>query len=200
MTGEPTGFRHMDGPVPHGFSTDAFLVRPALATDAELDYEAVMASKEFLRVWEQDSWPEDDFTVEDNRADLEKMETRHVAGYAFGYTVMNLDETECLGCVYVMPPDAKMFAGAKPDEQAPWDACDGTVYFWVRTALLESGVDRALLGELRTWFDTAWTLSNVTFNTNEALRQQVELYEAAGMQRRYALTVPGEPARHLGYA
>ena len=200
MSSEPTGFRGMEGPTPHGFSTDQFLIRPALKTDAELDYAAVMSSKEFLRVWEQDTWPEDDFTVEANRADLDKMEKRHVDGYAFGYTVMNLDETECLGCVYVMPPDAKMFAGAEPDDATAWDACDGTVYLWVRTALLDAGLDRALLDGLREWFDTEWPLSNVTFNTNEALEQQVDMYEAAGLTRHYALIVPGESARHFGYA
>ena len=199
MTSEPTGFRVMAGPAPHGFTTEHFLIRPVVEADAALDHAAVMSSKEFLRIWEQATWPEDDFTVEPNREDLVKMQTRHHEGYAFGYTVMNLDETECLGCVYVMPPDAKMFAGAETDEAAEWDACDGTVYFWVRTALLDD-VDRALLSELRRWFETEWSLSNVTFNTNEALLQQVALYERSGLTLRYALTVPGEPARHLGYA
>lgn len=200
MANDPTGFRNMTGEVPSGFSTGRFVIRPVTVADAQLDYDAVMSSKEFLRIWEQASWPEDDFTVEANRADLDKMETRHQAGYAFGYTVMNLDETECLGCVYVMPPDAKMYDGAEADDEAAWQACDGTISFWVRTALLDDGLDRVLLDELRRWFDAEWTLSNVTFNTNEALVQQVEMYEAAGLTRRYSLTIPGEAARHLGYA
>ena len=82
MSNDPTGFRNMTGEVPHGFSTDRFLIRPVTVADAQLDFDAVMSSKEFLRTWEQASWPEDDFTVEANRADLDKMETRHEAGYA----------------------------------------------------------------------------------------------------------------------
>ncbi len=47
-----------------------------------------MESREFLRTWNQSTWPEDDFTVEANREDMVKMEQRHVDGEAFGYTMV----------------------------------------------------------------------------------------------------------------
>lgn len=50
--------------IPDRLITNEFLIRPLLATDAELDYGAVMESKEFLRKWEQTGWPED-FTTMD---------------------------------------------------------------------------------------------------------------------------------------
>lgn len=71
-----------------------------------------MESREYLRTWEQTGWPEDGFAVAANREDLEKLERRHADREAFTYTVMNLAETECLGCVYLMPTNARMFAGA----------------------------------------------------------------------------------------
>ncbi len=106
-------FSELEISAPLGLNTREFVLRPLLASDAELDYDAVMESREFLREWEQSTWPEDDFTVEANRADLVKAERRHANGDAFTYTVMNLDQTECLGCVYVLPPDARMFAGVQ---------------------------------------------------------------------------------------
>ena len=83
--------------VSEGLTTDDLVLRPIVAADAELDYAAVMESREHLRKWEQTSWPADDFTVTANREDLENLERRHASREAFTYTVMNPAETECLG-------------------------------------------------------------------------------------------------------
>ena len=95
---------------PTELRTDEFLLRPILASDAALDYEAVMASKEYLRPWEQSGWPADDFTVDANREDLRKLERWHADGERFTYTVLNPTETQCLGCVYILPTGARLFA------------------------------------------------------------------------------------------
>jgi hypothetical protein len=81
---------------PSGYETHEFVLRPLLASDAQLDYDAVMESREFLRKWEQSTWPEDNFTVEANREDLVKAERKHASGENFTYTVMNPDQAECL--------------------------------------------------------------------------------------------------------
>jgi RimJ/RimL family protein N-acetyltransferase len=88
-------------PVPAELRTDEFVLRPIRATDAELDYRAVMETREYLRLWEQSTWPADDFTVDANREDLVGLEERHDAHRAFTYTVLDPDGVECLGCVYV---------------------------------------------------------------------------------------------------
>ena len=80
--------------VPAGLDHDDFILRPLLATDDVLDHAAVMDTREQLRLWEQSTWPADDFTVASNREDLESHESMHVAGRAFTYTVMNPAETE----------------------------------------------------------------------------------------------------------
>ena len=53
-----------------GPRADEFILRPITAADARFDCEAVMDSREYLRQWEQSTWPEDDFTVADNQSDL----------------------------------------------------------------------------------------------------------------------------------
>jgi hypothetical protein len=187
---------------PAGLRTREFILRPLLPSDAELDYQAVMESREFLRKWEQSTWPEDDFTIEANREDLAKAERRHVDGDAFTYTVMNLDQTECLGCVYLLPPDAKMFTGAHVTALGAdhWSDCDATVFFWVRLSRLPERLDRTLLDSVISWLEQEWAFTAPVIVTNEQFDQQVDMIEEAGLRRRFEVKVPANPGLYLAYA
>ena len=182
-------FEKLDFDIPEGLTTSDFVLRPIKAADAELDYAAVMESRDFLQSWEQTSWPEVDFTVAGNREDLEKLERRHASREAFTYTVMNLAGTECLGCVYIMPPDARSFTRASitPVGNRRWDDYDAAVYFWVRKSQLAAEMDRALLDALRTWLSEDWEFRGHLFVTNEQFAQQVDMFENAGLQRSFEI-------------
>ena len=187
---------------PAGLRTREFIVRPLLASDAELDYEAVMESREFLRKWEQSTWPEDDFTIDANREDLAKAERRHVDGDAFTYTVVTLDQTECLGCVYVLPPDAKMFTGAHVTALGAdrWSDCDATVFFWVRRSRLAERLDRAVLDSVVSWLEQEWAFKAPVIMTNEHVGQQADMIEGAGLRLRFEVKVPAHPGTYRAYA
>lgn len=193
-------FRH-DLTAPDRLTTDDFVLRAITVADAELDYAAVMESRDLLRLWQQSTWPADDFTVEDNRVDLHEMERRHTAGAAFGYTMLDHDESTCLGCVYVFAPDARFLAAATVTAvgEAAWDEIDAAVYFWVRTSMLSVGLDRALLGHLRRWFADDWGLDDVVFVTSELLTQQVQLIEGTDLELRFEIAEPDKPGHHLAY-
>ena len=76
---------------------DGFIIRPLVPSDVALDHEAVMSSREFLFHWEQDPpYPPVGFSVEDNLADVKQMDSEHLEGTRYTYTVMNPDETRCL--------------------------------------------------------------------------------------------------------
>lgn len=184
-----------------GLTTDEFVLRPILATDAELDYVAVMESRDYLRTWEQTTWPEDDFTVDGNRADLEGLEQRHTERKAYTYTVMNPAGTECLGCVYLMPTDTRSFAGARitPIGDHRWDDYAAAVYFWVRKSRLAAQLDRVLLDALRTWLVRDWNLGGHLFVTNEQFTQQVELIGQTDLALRFEIAEPDKPGRYLAY-
>lgn len=186
---------------PDGIRSEVFTIRPIRSADAELDYEAVMESKEFLRKWEQSTWPEDDFTVEANREDMVKMEQRHATNYSYGYTVMDPAETACLGCVYVFAPTAKMYLDAEITAigDTAWSDVEAIVFFWVRASRLAEGLDRDLLGVLRDWFANDWPFDQVHFSTNEQFEQQVELIESAGLTRAFTISRPSEPGASLCY-
>lgn len=188
---------------PARLETDEFVLRPITVADAALDHEAVMATREQLRLWEQSSWPEDGFTVDDNRGDLATMERRHAAGEAFGYTMTDPDGTAVLGCVYVFPHDARFLAAAEVTPLADdvrWDAIGAAVYFWVRTERQADGLDRRLLADLRRWFVDDWDLGPVVVVTSETFVQQVDLIESAGLQRCFVIDEPDKPGRHLAFA
>jgi hypothetical protein len=177
-------------------------LRPILASDAELDYDAVMESREFLRKWEQSPWPEDDFTVEANREDMVKAERRHASGEAFTYTVMNLDQTECLGCVYVFSPESNWLSvgNVKAVGADQWSDCDAVFLFWVRKSRLAQGMDCPLLDSVLTWFEPDWNFDAPVVMTNEQFDQQVAMIEGTGLQRRFEIKLPDDPGTYLAYA
>lgn len=195
-------FRDQGMNVPTGLKTADFILRPIVASDAELDYEAVMESKDFLREWSQSTWPADDFTVEANREDLATMEKRRADGAAFDYTIMTPDQTECLGCVYVFPPDVKWFSGADVTEVGAdrWAECDAMVYFWVRKASVSDDLDRSVLDALLDWFEHEWGFENPVFVTTEPFQQQVAMFEATNLRCRFEIKLPDSVGRYLAYA
>ena len=99
-----------DEPVSVGLIGLDMVLEPLSSRHVELDYEAVMESKELLRRWSMSDWPRDGFTIEENAADLIRHEAEHFDRVAFTYTVLNPAATECFGCVYINPLDDKLRA------------------------------------------------------------------------------------------
>lgn len=195
-------FRGQEISPPSGLETPQFILRPIVAADAELDYEAVMESRDFLRKWEQSTWPEDDFTVEANRKDMVKLEDRHKSGESFAYTVMNPEQTECFGCVYLFSPSAKWLADADITALGAdhWSDRDALLSFWVRKSKLAEGLDRTLLDSLLRWLEEEWSFDAPVVSTNEEFEQQVTMIETAGLTRRFELKLPESSGKDLAFA
>jgi hypothetical protein len=103
---------------------DGYHLRPIRESDTEIDYPAVMGSRE--RLWqlygEAWGWPPETMTIEADRADLARHEREIAAHESFNYALLNLAETELLGCVYIDPPER---AGA--DAEISWWVVDDRV-------------------------------------------------------------------------
>jgi len=171
-----------------GFTGDGFIVRPLVPSDVVLDHEAVMSSREFLYHWEQDPpYPPEDFSVEDNLEDLQQMDSEHRNRTRYTYTVMNTDETQVLGCVYLLPNDDRMYRTAKVASLDGTDlsSVDATVAFWVRVSTWESGFERALLDAVLGWLRDDWSLERPVIMTNESLDHQIATIESLGPTRRF---------------
>lgn len=171
-----------------GFAAVDFMVRPLVPADVELDHEAVVSSREFLYHWEQDPpYPPEDFSVDDNLEDLVEMDRRHREGLRYTYTVMNTDETETLGCVYLLPNDDPFYRTAVVTSHDGSDlaSIDATVSFWVRVSTWEAGFERTLLAAVLDWLRSEWTLERPVILTNESLDHQIATIESLGLTRRF---------------
>ncbi|TMQ73312.1 MAG: ABC transporter permease, partial [Candidatus Eisenbacteria bacterium] len=144
-----------DARVPRGLRTPRLVLWPLRVDDAALDRDAVMSDPAALRRWSQSTWPADDFTLDENRVDLERHEREHERGMAFTFTVLDPDEARCLGCVYLTPVLGEL-AGS----------CGGAAHpvklgFWVRSSEIAVDLDRHLLEALRGWLRDGWTFDAV---------------------------------------
>ncbi len=182
------GFREHGIEPADGFAADGFVVRPLLPSDVVLDYDAVMSSRDFLFHWEQDPpYPPEDFSVEDNAADLEWMDGNHRKGSRYTYTVMSADETQALGCIYLLPNDDPMYQSAEVTSHDGTDlmSVDALISFWVRTSTWGNGFEREVLDAVLAWLRQKWSLERPVIITNEQLHHQIATIESLGLTRRF---------------
>lgn len=185
---------------PKQLRTADFLVRPLRATDVDLDYAAVMENPAMLRLSGGGVWPADDFTREANLADLIVHEKEHEDRIAFTFTVMNPDQSCCLGCVYV-----NQLAKAQRLSRAAESAPDNVgvkaaiVRFWVRQSRVDDDLDRRLFRALVRWFAEEWQLDGVYFRAHARDRRQQHLMVRACLPLAYTLEVPGRLGPFLAF-
>lgn len=129
-------------------------LRPIREVDVDIDYPAVMGSRE--RLWakygESNRWPQATMSYEDDRRDLARHEAEILAGETFNYAILNEDETRLLGCIYIDPPDAVSPAGT--DAVASW---------WVVDNELSTDLARAVEAFVPRWLTEAWPFASVHY-------------------------------------
>ncbi len=186
-------------PVPTELKTEEFVLRPIRAADAACDHAAVMETRQDLRVWEQSAWPEENFSVEANRKDLVDLERRHAEHRAFTYTVVDPQDVECLGCVYIFPTTATFLAKSTVTAIGDdlWTDLDAVIYFWVRRSRMVTAMDGRLLAALRAWMREEWSFARTAYVTNEQFEQQLDLLTHTDLRLRFELLEPGKPGKYL---
>jgi hypothetical protein len=145
----PDGFEH-----PERVELDCGAhLRPIRAADAEIDYPAVMGSR--ARLWEKYGnawgWPPNEMTLEQDREDLAHHEREIASHESFNYAVLNRDESELLGCVYIDPPDAAR-------------GCDAVVSWWTVDACIGTRLEAELDEFVPRWLTTSWPFPNPCFH------------------------------------
>ncbi|MCU1389756.1 MAG: hypothetical protein JWL72_3094, partial [Ilumatobacteraceae bacterium] len=132
-------------------------------------------------------YPPADFSVEDNLEDLQKMDSEHRNRTRYTYTVMNTDESQVLGCIYLLSNDDRMYRTAEVSSHDGTDlsSVDATVAFWVRVSTWESGFEKTLLDAVLGWLRDEWPLERPVIVTNEALDHQIATIESLGLTRRF---------------
>ena len=146
----PEGFEHperVDLPTGHH-------IRPIRATDVEIDYPAVMGSRE--RLWakygEAWGWPPATMSFEADRDDLAHHEAEIAAHETFNYAVLDSAESELLGCIYIDPPDDRSPEGS-----------DAVVSWWVVDSAVGTELERALDDFVPRWLADTWQFERVHY-------------------------------------
>ena len=138
-----------DFEVPASLETDHFRLRMLSVDDVEKDYEAVIESRELLHTMFGGPWPRLEFTLEENLSNLERHQREFLSRKAFAYTVVSLDETKILGCVYINPPETA--------------DSDAVVVMWVRQTAYDKGLDKILFNSVRDWISSIWPFRRVSY-------------------------------------
>ena len=159
--------------VPASLRTEEFVLQPLRATDAERDYEAVMASQEDLRHRTGGRWPRVGFTLAENLEDLEEHEADFLTWRGFTYTVLAPDEQRCIGCVYAYP-----YHAGKEELETPREAM---VWFWLRPECVAADLDQRLLDTLVPWFREAFDFDRVLYRVSANDERQLALMRHAGL-------------------
>jgi hypothetical protein len=126
-------------------------LRPIRADDVEIDYPAVMGSRE--RLWEKYGevwgWPPARMTYEQDREDLARHEREAAALESFNYAIFDAAETRLLGCVYIDPPHR--------------EGDDALVSWWVVDDAVGSPLERAVTATVPRWLSETWGFEKVDY-------------------------------------
>jgi len=134
--------------VPQTLETDEFRLRMLTVNDVVKDYDAVMSSVAHCQTIWRGRWPVG-LTLEQNLIDLGWHQKEFQTRRSFAYTVVKLDESVVLGCVYIEPTK-------KP-------GYDAEVYLWARQSELENGLEDRLYVTVRSWISGDWRFKSVAY-------------------------------------
>lgn len=148
-------FVQPDFEIPKVLETDRFRIRALTVDDVVKDYDAVMTSIDHLQgVFGPNSkWPSSDLTFKQDLVDLGWHQKEFQRRTSFAYAVMSLDESRCLGCVYI-----------EPTKKIDYNA---EVYLWVRKSEFENGLDHLLFSSVKEWIENIWPFEKIAFPGRE---------------------------------
>jgi len=138
---------------PNEHDTERVHLEPLHPQHTELDFAALMSSREHLREtlhWGE--WPREDFTTEGNREDLERHWMEFENREAYAYTVLTPDRSRCIGCIYLGPVESKPRAAS--------------LAYWVVADELTNDLDRHLLDTVLGWTESDWPFDEVILPTH----------------------------------
>ena len=169
---------------PQVLDTDIVHLEPLSPVHTELDFAALMVSREHLpRTLHWGDWPCPDFTVEENRGDLQRHWDEFNRREAYAYTVLTPDKEKCIGCIYMRPWD---YSGEEQSRMS--------LRYWVIEEELPADLDIHLLDSVLSWVDHAWSFESVIVPTHQENQRGIRIATELG------LTFPDQAgqANHVG--
>jgi RimJ/RimL family protein N-acetyltransferase len=173
--------------VPIRLKTADFVVHRQRISDNELDFDAVVSSKQILREWSDSEWPEDDFTLEQNAQDIAEHIADHEQNSDYGFSIFTPNEDRLLGSLYLnaVGPLLEHYP-TDPMTLARLLEFDVRVEYWLRSGVglnLELRFIRAVIG----WLEEKWWFERPVFGSRKDMFTRRELYAELGMTEVAAL-------------
>ncbi len=175
--------------VPERLESDTFTLRPLQATDVELDYQAVIASRAKLLKRTAGRWPRHGFTLKENLRDLRYHESQHNKRNEFTFTIMNVPESECLGCIYIYPLIKSLKTYISMNEIDSLNTMDYEAWltFWVTPTAAKQQLDLRLIEELQGWFSNERMFTRVVLSFGpHTSAHELQIVEDAGLKVRFS--------------
>ncbi len=147
--------------VPSELKNKLFHIYPLRPGHCSLDYKAVMSSIQLLKgsFIYYPSWPEESMTFEKDLSDLKYHEKEFNNRTSFTYTVLNVEENKCLGCIYIYPSKSTNF--------------DADVFMWVTQDAFDIGLYQILFDLVCNWIKNEWPFRKVNYVYNDKFRADV---------------------------
>lgn len=151
----------------------------------ESDYEAVMASKQELRIWSDSSWPEEDFSALMNKADLKLHEEDNSHSQAYGLMLYNRDRTHCFGSAYLYPIERTLkYNELKEGRLEDLEKVEVRLDYWVRTG--EDQAHQDLTEILLNWLRRDVQV-NAVFSLREQMPERRQIYQQLKLKQTFTL-------------
>jgi len=155
----PTPLVPADFLVPGKLETAEFRLRMLAVSDVVKDYDAVMSSTAHLQAVFGGKWPEG-MSLEENLVDLGWHHKEFKRRTSFAYTVVALDESRVLGCVYINPTRKRGY--------------DAAVFLWARASELDHGLESRLEAAVKAWIAKEWPFKNVAYPGRGLSREEYQ--------------------------
>ena len=173
--------------VPIRLETADFIVHRQRSSDNELDFDAVMTSKQLLREWSDSEWPEEDFSLEQNGQDIAEHIADHEQNSDYGFSIFSPDEDRLLGSLYLNAVGPLL-------ENYPTDPMtlerllefDVRIEYWLRSGIGPDFEMRFVRAVIK-WLETAWWFERPIFGTRKNMASRRRLYGELGMTEVAAL-------------
>jgi RimJ/RimL family protein N-acetyltransferase len=185
--------------VPSGLLHQAFVATPLTTDLVALDYAAYMASPDVIRVHSDGRWPVDGFTIEENHKQVAQHQADHEALRAFTFLLLDPDQGESLGCLYLNPlHDYLRRVEADRRTLTRFPAESAMVTFWLRQDHQDTGLAKVVAEAVNAWLLDAWPVKAHLFRLLPTEHASRKAMERLGLS---AVTLPlaGEQRPYIWY-
>jgi hypothetical protein len=146
---------------------ETFVLTPLRPEHTALDYQSVMANREYLRgVMGWGDWPSDSMTLDGDRSALENHFREFQDGEAFAFAVFSPKRKSILGCVYLYPESK--------------GSTSVSLQYWVVESQLASNLDGLLLNKVLSLLPQ-WGFQRATHPVQASNARGSEIALAAGL-------------------